>query len=178
MSKAEKLAELKSRIPGVNCKGLCWRACTGISMTDEEQKLIEERHGIRIPMAPPELVIRYGDRTMCPALDEERRCRIHEDKEAYPTVCRAYGAVEHMPCPYGCVPESGHMPLETYKLLDADINDVGGNRYQSPMERTRLRQQLSTRTGVRRFREMAMRMMEAPNKWWANYVAKYPEGEK
>lgn len=173
-----RLAELKSRIPNVKCKGFCWRVCTGINMTELEHKLIKERYGIHIPMALPELVIRFGDRTLCPALDEQHHCVIHEDAEAYPTVCKAVGAVEHMPCPYGCEVEGGQlMPIEEYKLLDADINDVGGNAFQSPMDRRRLRQQLSTKTGVRRFRERAMEMMEGPRRWWAAYIKKWPEGE-
>lgn len=174
----KRLAELKARIPNVKCKGHCWRSCTGISMTTLEHELIRERHGINIPLAPAELVIKFGDRTTCPALTADRQCQIHEDREVYPTVCAAYGAVEHMPCPYGCEVEGGPMSLEEYKLLDADINDVGGHTFQTPMDRTRLRQTLSTRTGIRRFREAAFKMMEGPYKWWAEYVKRFPEGEK
>lgn len=177
MSDIEKLAALKARIPNVKCKGFCWRSCTGIHLTSLEKQLIEDRFGIHIRQAPPDLIIKYRDRTTCPALDGQKRCRVHEDKQAYPTVCSAFGATEHMPCLYGCEVEGEVMAFEDYKLLDADINDVGGTPYQSSMDRTRLRQLLSTRTGRKRFRDAAFAMMAGPLAWWAKYVKRFPEGE-
>lgn len=177
MSDIEKLAALKAKLPNVKCKGLCFRSCTGIHLTTVERDLIEERHGITIPVAPAGLIIKYGDKTTCPALTD-RRCQIHEDKQAYPLVCSAFGATDHMPCFYGCEVEGELMTMEDYRLLDAEVNEVGGTPYQTPMDRTRLRQLLSTRTGRRRFREAMLAEMErGPFPWWRSYVRRFPDGE-
>lgn len=175
LAKLEQIAQLKARIPNVQCKGLCFRVCATTAMTNVEHAAIEERHGIHILRTPVELAVKHKLDTPCAAL-KDRRCQIWEDKEVYPTVCSAFGAVEHMPCPFGCVPEAGYMSLEEYKLLQADIDDIGGSPDSTLMGRIRLRQLLDTRTGRRRYREHVFAEMEHAYKWWRNYVATNPDG--
>ena len=43
----------------------------------------------------------------CPALDQKKlRCRVYEDR---PTLCRLWGLLKSLECPWGCVPEGGHL---------------------------------------------------------------------
>ena len=172
--KLARIAELKARIPNVECKGFCFRVCTVAAVTNVEHEAIEERHGIHLLRTPVEMAVKHGISTPCAAL-KDRRCQIWEDKETYPTICSAFGAIEHMPCPFGCKPDGGYMSIQDYKLLQTLIDDIGGSPDSTAMDRIRLRQLLSTRTGVNRFREHVLREMEGPYTWWANYIRRNPD---
>lgn len=171
----QQLLELKSKIPNVSCKGFCWRACASISMTRAEHQAIEDRHGIHILHLPASMAVKHNMGATCAAL-RDGRCVIHEDKEAYPAICSAWGAVEHMRCPFGCVPEGGEwMSVVEYKLLIADMEDIGGGWDTTPMDRIRLRQLLSTRTGRERYTAHVMEEMAPIEAWWANYIETNPD---
>jgi hypothetical protein len=61
--------------------------------------------------------------TWCPALTAVGRCRIYSDR---PMVCRLWGVVESMPCPYGCLPEGGLLSDVDGMALLGDAMVAGG----------------------------------------------------
>ncbi len=99
-----------AQIPDAGCRGLCQSGCDSIAMSVTEQARIRERHGRFLP-----LVAAFNG-ALCPALDEDGRCAVYEDR---PFVCRAWGAVEMMPCPHGCVPDEGRLPESYARRLKA-----------------------------------------------------------
>lgn len=58
----------------------------------------------------------------CPAL-VDGRCSVYDDR---PMICRLYGTVEVMRCPYGCVPKGGFLPHEVGTRLVRESLRVGG----------------------------------------------------
>ncbi|MGP3914347.1 YkgJ family cysteine cluster protein [Nonomuraea sp. 10N515B] len=113
---AEHFAGLYAQIPDVACKGLCQDSCGPIDMHPYERAQIR-RAGVTIP-EPQQAVTQLlltGDYT-CPAL-EDGRCSVYELR---PTICRAWGASEAMPCEHGCRPADGQLlsDTETRRLVD------------------------------------------------------------
>lgn len=109
-----RLDALYADIPDVACRGLCQLGCSSVAMTPLEQQRIAERHGMTLPLAtaPPGVpVLHPGQQEAehCPALADDGRCQVYADR---PLVCRMYGAVQGLECPFGCEPEGG--------LLDRD----------------------------------------------------------
>lgn len=95
----DALDAVYATVPTMRCKGLCQDCCRSVAMTEPERARIEERHGIRIDDGA------YLERG-CPALGPFGHCRVYPDR---PLVCRLWGAVPSMRCPYGCEPEGGLM---------------------------------------------------------------------
>lgn len=123
MSRAEEVdAELEAlyaKVPEIGCKGLCVDACGPVDGGPRELVRMA-RAGVRLP--PREDAVRRmastPDNYECPAL-VDGRCSTYE---ARPLICRAWGASEDLPCPYGCRPAPGERLLtsaETFALLDA-----------------------------------------------------------
>lgn len=80
-----------SRVPSVNCRGLCVEACGPIAMSDAEEAILDRR-GVRVGFDRETLTcnqLKFG------------RCQVYEDR---PLVCRLWGAVPEMRCPFGCEP--------------------------------------------------------------------------
>lgn len=86
-------------IPTVECKGLCAEACGPIQMSPQEHQRIMDR-GVDIPDGFDLLA---NGKSVCPAL-KDNRCTVYEDR---PLICRLWGAVESMPCPFGCTSTPG-----------------------------------------------------------------------
>lgn len=97
------LNEAYAELPSVECKGLCWNACAAIPVYPVELKNLETVAGreltsflgVEFPdgarvLARPDLA--------CPLL-VMKRCSVYG---ARPLVCRAFGAVQGLPCPHGC----------------------------------------------------------------------------
>lgn len=86
------LDALYAELPSVECNGLCSEACHYIGMTKVERERIMAAGG-------PEIQIWQGP---CPALSIMGRCTVYENR---PAICRMFGVVEDLRCPYGCEPE-------------------------------------------------------------------------
>lgn len=97
MAKTDKVQEIYALVPDVECKGLCVQACGPILMSRIEQQIIESEYGT---LPEPS-----GPRLTCSKL-VDGRCSIYQNR---PLVCRLFGAVGGMPCPYGCKPKGGRM---------------------------------------------------------------------
>lgn len=105
------LRYLYSQVPSVNCKGLCSGCCGPIDASLRERAFFERETGKPFPDASE--VLRSKD-MQCPML-KDSRCSVYENR---PMLCRLWGAVPEMPCPFGCEPtltseEGGRLMLET-----------------------------------------------------------------
>lgn len=90
--RAEALEKLYAELPSVDCQELCGDCCSFIGMTRLEQRRITQVGG-------PEIKIWQMP---CPALSIMGRCTVYTRR---PMICRLYGVVEDLRCPYGCEPE-------------------------------------------------------------------------
>jgi uncharacterized protein len=104
MSPVEKLTRIYEQVPEVHCKGLCYQNCSIIPVTEVEHAVIAKRHG-----SPPEAI-----GIICDKL-KNGRCTIYADR---PLICRLFGAVKGMRCPFGCTPKQFLSQRDAYKLLD------------------------------------------------------------
>ena len=119
-----ELEELYAQIPDIDCKGRCHTSCGPIRMSDRERSRIKETYKVTIRNSsgydyPPQRV------PSCPALTEDKRCSVYDLR---PLICRLWGAVEGMPCTYGCRPKNGGRLLsdeDAYKLI-AEAQRIGG----------------------------------------------------
>lgn len=116
------LAELYAQIPAIpDCDGRCWTSCGPVGMSDRENQRIR-RAGVRI--TPYEKAMANVERFWCEALTGDKRCAVYEMR---PMVCRLWGAVEGLPCVYGCVPEGGYLSdAEGYRLINESRRIGGG----------------------------------------------------
>lgn len=83
---------LYGTLPNLDCQGKCAESCGPIAMTRIEEGRIIERTG-----SPPTF-----DATLTCSLLRDDRCTVYDIR---PAICRLWGLVESMPCPWGCVPE-------------------------------------------------------------------------
>jgi Fe-S-cluster containining protein len=119
-----QLAELYARIPRIpDCDGRCWTSCGPVGMSDRERQRIRAA-GVRI--TPYEKAMASPERFWCDALTSEKTCAVYALR---PLICRIWGAVEGMPCVYGCVPEGGYLTdAEAYRLIAESLR-IGGGRH-------------------------------------------------
>jgi hypothetical protein len=88
------------------CKGLCAESCGPIEASQAERRLLTS-HGVRLPSIEDALMdMLAGGDGNCPAL-KDGRCTVYDVR---PTICRLWGVVEGMPCPWGCKPKGGRLP--------------------------------------------------------------------
>src|SRR5882724_110718 len=97
---AENIALVYALVPKIACKGKCVEACGPISASPREREFFERNSGKKFPDAVKMLKEKQLD---CPHLDPLGRCTVYEFR---PLVCRLFGVVPEMPCPFGCVAES------------------------------------------------------------------------
>ena len=110
-SPGQRLADLYAQVPDPGCRGLCHDTCTTIGAGPAELAAIEAAGGqIRTLEAASDVNLTAP----CPSLTEEGRCGVYEVR---PMVCRLWGAVETLPCPYGCRPPGGLLPDRRGRVL-------------------------------------------------------------
>jgi hypothetical protein len=117
-----ELQKLYDQIPAIpDCDGRCWTSCGPIGMSDRERQRIRQA-GVRI--TPYEKAMASPERFWCDALTSEKRCLVYSVR---PLICRIWGAVEGMPCVYGCVPEGGWLSdAEGFRLVAESLRIGGG----------------------------------------------------
>lgn len=81
-------------IPDVSCQGLCQQACGPVLMSKAEERRIIDRTGKPVSFNPKTLT--------CDRLTAFGRCSIYPDR---PAICRLFGAVDDLPCQWGCKAE-------------------------------------------------------------------------
>jgi Fe-S-cluster containining protein len=116
-----ELQKLYDQIPEIpDCDGRCWQSCGPVGMSDRERQRIRQA-GVRI--APYEQAMAAADTYWCEALTGGKRCAVYEMR---PIICRLWGAVEGMPCVFGCIPEGGWLSDEEGRRLIAASLAIGG----------------------------------------------------
>jgi hypothetical protein len=120
-SRAERMQAIYDRVPPMaDCKGNCWISCGPASMTPwERRRLAMEGHTI----TPDGLARKAPYDFWCEALGPDGRCRAYGSR---PLICRLRGAVDWLPCPWGCVPAGGWLPNDVAFRLLLEVTNLGG----------------------------------------------------
>lgn len=116
----QQLQDLYDRVPVIDCVGRCRTTCTVIEMSDRERTRIAE-HGVTIPPLTRSAV--HTDPKPCAALGPLGQCTVYEIR---PMICRLWGAVEDLPCVYGCQPTGEYLDHAEAMVLIAESMRVGG----------------------------------------------------
>lgn len=106
--------------PMADCKGNCWISCGPASITPwEHRRLAVAGH----PVTRDEHARKMPFDFWCEALGPDGRCMAYPIR---PLICRLWGAVDWLPCPWGCRPEGGWLPNDVAFRLLAEIMQHGG----------------------------------------------------
>jgi len=103
------LKRIYQKIPDFNCKEGCSECCGPHPWSLEEARKIRrflKKCGLK------ERFVKFGSLS-CPYIENER-CIIYPVR---PLMCRLYGAVEGLKCPFGCGPEKLLMDKEAGKMI-------------------------------------------------------------
>ncbi|WP_053065362.1 YkgJ family cysteine cluster protein [Micromonospora sp. RV43] len=107
-----ELEQIYAELPEIECQGLCSASCNAIVMSAAERQRIRERGVDIAPLDMP-----------CPALSQFNRCTVYD---ARPLICRLYGLVEQMACPWGCRPQGGFVDDATAHWMLRRVEKIGG----------------------------------------------------
>lgn len=99
-----KIDEIYRQLPTIQCQGKCSESCGPILMSDAEEKRIVDAVGHE-----PD----FGPDLKCNLL-QCNRCSVYEIR---PLICRLWGLVKAMRCPFGCVPDRWLPEEESRRLL-------------------------------------------------------------
>lgn len=95
----QRLDALYATLPAIQCKGLCQQSCGPIAMTPVEFRRISEASGTTPTV---------DNKGTCSLL-KDGKCSVYEQR---PTVCRLFGIVKSMKCPFGCIPVPRYLTRE------------------------------------------------------------------
>jgi hypothetical protein len=109
----ERLEALYATLPTIDCQRHCYDSCGPIETSVRERQRIEQRAG---PLT-------CGLGASCSML-RENRCGVYEIR---PLICRLWGVVETMRCPYGCKPEPRYLTSEEGARLLIEADQIGGH---------------------------------------------------
>jgi len=102
---------LYSRLPELDCKGLCQECCGPILMSRIEWLRLQERTGMPLEKFQNEAAADY----ICPFLDRTKGvCSVYDIR---PLVCRLWGSTPKASCPHGCQPKRWVEDEEVAELL-------------------------------------------------------------
>lgn len=110
MDKLKHLETIYARVPALDCQKKCQEFCGPIAMTELEAERIKKRFK-SLPVANKNMV--------CSKL-KGGVCSIYELR---PLICRLWGTVPAMRCPWGCKPKT-FMSNEAGKALLREAEDL------------------------------------------------------
>ena len=110
-----ELDALYATLPAMHCQGYCHDSCGPIDPAVRETARMIER--ARKPLT-------CGAYASCSMLTLERKCSVYDIR---PMICRLWGLVFSMPCPYGCRPEGGLLPDADGVRLLVEAERIGGS---------------------------------------------------
>lgn len=115
MKKYRKLEKIYSKIPEIECKGLCHSTCSIVLPAKIEIKRAKERMVGKNPfnLIKARESLENGIIPACVAL-KDKRCSIYT---ARPAICRLYGVAEGLECPFGCVKKGKISRVEAHTIL-------------------------------------------------------------
>lgn len=125
------LQELYDQVPSIpDCQGKCWVSCGPASWTARELQRARER-GFRITSLDEARRVQQesGGAFWCDALTAQGRCGLYD---ARPMACRLWGAMQSMPCPFGCTPERWVSDAEALELETRARAVSGGDAEITP----------------------------------------------
>lgn len=101
----DKLDKIYRKLPKLNCKGLCTESCSLIKVGALERNRITKLTGSD-PFIKDRDILDYvktnpPESWTCKLL-KAGKCTVYHVR---PLICRLFGLVEKMKCPFGCVPE-------------------------------------------------------------------------
>ena len=107
-----------SAVPRINCKGKCQGSCGPIAAYPREVEHFEKATGKKFPDAAVIInrTIKEGSPMECPHLNPIGQCSVYPNR---PLICRLWGVVPDMPCPWGCLPDRPMTEHEARELLDS-----------------------------------------------------------
>jgi len=114
----KRLEELFEQIPKFQCEEDCAGCCGPVFWSRAEDQLINEWLSKR-GMKKKKRYIKLDTSTVnkvditCPYI-QNARCQIYPVR---PLICRLYGAVEELKCPFGCGPEKLLSRDESNKII-------------------------------------------------------------
>jgi hypothetical protein len=111
-----ELDALYATLPRLDCQGYCYDSCGPIDTSIRERARIVER-------ARKPLTCSKGADGLCSLLTDDHRCGAYEIR---PMICRLWGLVRGMPCPYGCRPEGGLLDDREGLKLIIEADRIGG----------------------------------------------------
>lgn len=119
-----RLDALYAQLPPLDCQGLCADSCGPIPAGTAERQRMERAAGRRLE-APEVLTPVDGVLEVCHecSMLKDGRCAVYD---ARPMICRLWGLVEDMPCPYGCAPEGGRLSVGEGFAFLAEAFEIAG----------------------------------------------------
>lgn len=89
MGPARSVDQIYASIPDVGCTGRCFECCSFIGTWEAEKRRLRSK-GISLPQI---------HEAPCHHLDWKNQCGIYENR---PLICRLYGVIPQLQCPFGC----------------------------------------------------------------------------
>jgi Fe-S-cluster containining protein len=121
------IRDVWAKVPVLLCRGLCTDSCGPIAASQVEVDILA-RHGVTIGTNPYAVIAdalneasATGEIPSCPALTAEGRCSVYGVR---PLVCRQWGAIDEMPCTFGCEPVGGRLPAGAGRRLLAEADSA------------------------------------------------------
>jgi Fe-S-cluster containining protein len=111
---AQQLDELYAELPSIDCQRLCHDSCGIVPVGPAERARIERAAGKPLDSR--------RDCASCTMLTDDRRCSVYEIR---PILCRLWGVVENLRCPYGCKPDRMLTIEEGYAFMRRAF-EIGG----------------------------------------------------
>lgn len=112
----QRLDNLYKELPvSIECKGLCQGCCGPIAMSPAEFRRLSEASGKE------------------PTIDDHGTCSLLVDGkcsayEIRPMICRLWGMVRKMQCPFGCLPTPRFLTDEEATQFFRKVDKITGNR--------------------------------------------------
>ena len=114
MTTSQRLEALYARLPTIECRRLCQGSCGPITYTRAEGRRMRAVAGVE-PQPDPRTLT-------CSMLSEDGSCAVYAVR---PLICRLYGLVRMMQCPFGCRPERFLTNAECEQVM-REVTEIGG----------------------------------------------------
>ena len=119
----EVLEEMYASLPTIECQRKCQASCGPIAMSGYEFERMRARtpfmklEGNELNIAPARgrAVLMETFDKKCPLLNSAGSCSVYTIR---PLICRLFGLVEKMKCPFGCEPSRWVTDEEAFRLLN------------------------------------------------------------
>jgi hypothetical protein len=122
---ARRLAALEAiyaQVPAVACQRRCGVSCGPMILTDLEARRLQVMTHTKPRTLP--LVTNEADLRCIYLAPDQRRCTVHAIR---PLICRVWGVLKRLSCPFGCVPDRWLSDVEFVQLAQA-VEQIGGGR--------------------------------------------------